>query len=110
MGIMRENKDLLLTILETFLHDPLCEWKSRKGIVRESGETHLNVIDKKLSGRMSVGLPMGVEGQVDELIEQARDISNLARMYIGRFLSLFLDHGPNSIRVGAILVKEIVKI
>jgi serine/threonine-protein kinase ATR len=86
-----------MSVLETFLYDPLCEWTKRRSppiSKDESGETenemavrHLKVIDKKLVGftqaSLKVGLPLNVEGQVSELIQQATDPENLSRMYIG---------------------------
>ncbi|KAJ3311720.1 serine/threonine-protein kinase M1 [Boothiomyces sp. JEL0838] len=92
MRVLRENKDLLMSVLETFIYDPLCEWgikgKSLKTIVPEGENPKalriLNVIDRKLQGFVSnYRLPIGVEGQVDELIHQATDPENLSKMYIG---------------------------
>ncbi len=82
MRVLRENRDLLKTVLETFVHDPLCEW-SRKSSAKDNGEVHLRTIYNKLNGRVTVGLPLGIEGQVDDLIDQARDVTNLSKMYIG---------------------------
>ncbi|KAJ3317785.1 serine/threonine-protein kinase M1 [Boothiomyces sp. JEL0866] len=92
MRVLRENKDLLMSVLETFIYDPLCEWgaksKSLKPMAPEIENPKalkiLNVIDRKLQGFVSnYRLPIGVEGQVDELIHQATDPENLSKMYIG---------------------------
>lgn len=32
LRILRENKDSLMSVLETFLHDPLVEWKTSKSV------------------------------------------------------------------------------
>ena len=86
-----------MSVLETFLHDPLCEWTKRKASSVNKGDSgdaenemavkNLKVIDKKLHGftqaALKIGLPLNVEGQVNELIQQATDPDNLSRMYIG---------------------------
>ncbi|KAJ3270791.1 serine/threonine-protein kinase M1 [Terramyces sp. JEL0728] len=92
MRVLRDNKDMLMSVLETFIYDPLCEWgiksKSLKSITPDAENPKalrtLNVIDRKLQGYVSnYRLPIGVEGQVDELIHQATDPENLSKMYIG---------------------------
>jgi serine/threonine-protein kinase ATR len=30
MGLLRENKDTLMTVLDPFIHDPLVEWEDEK--------------------------------------------------------------------------------
>ncbi len=30
MGLLRENKDTLMTVLGPFIHDPLVEWEDEK--------------------------------------------------------------------------------
>ena len=30
MGLLRENKDTLMTVLDAFIHDPLVEWEDEK--------------------------------------------------------------------------------
>lgn len=93
LHILRNNKDSLMSTLETFLFDPLWEWsrkssKSTKEVDWSSGDNEealkaLNVIQKKLDGSIVPGLPLSVEGQVRELISQATSDENLAQMYIG---------------------------
>ena len=88
-----------MTVLETFLYDPLCEWSKYKrsttgGVAttrEESGEQEneraakiLFNIDRKLRGYTAIsGLPLSVQGHVDELINAAVDPQNLCQMYIG---------------------------
>jgi serine/threonine-protein kinase ATR len=43
----------------------------------------LDTIGRKVDGRMTVGLPLSVEGQVDDLIQQATNPKLLFEMYIG---------------------------
>lgn len=96
MRVLRTNRDTLMTVLETFTHDPLCEWIPRRHQVmqqpsalsrqqqNEFAAQCLATIDKKLSGTATPGLPLSVEGQVHELIQQATDPFNLSVMYIGK--------------------------
>ncbi|KAJ5090417.1 hypothetical protein N7532_009101 [Penicillium argentinense] len=88
LRLLRQNEDALMTILETFLHDPTTDFIGKRR------RTHVNVPDtpagvledvrNKLRGFMSKQpIPLSVDGQVDELIMQATDKKNLAVMYIG---------------------------
>jgi serine/threonine-protein kinase ATR len=92
MAVLQRNKELLMSVLETFLHDPLCEWsrnKARKLLPDGSGCNPLAVkslttIERKLQGYVhATRLPMSTSGQVEYLIQQATDPENLSRMYIG---------------------------
>jgi serine/threonine-protein kinase ATR len=90
MNVLRSNRELLMSVLETFLHDPLCEWNKQKGNRTFSdGENpmaikSLKTIDKKLSGfaQQSI-ISLSIAGQVDELLSMATNPQNLAQMYIG---------------------------
>ncbi|KAL4869315.1 hypothetical protein BDV12DRAFT_185211 [Aspergillus spectabilis] len=88
LDLLRQNEDALMTILETFLHDPTTDFIGKKR------RTHANVPDtpagvlenvrSKLRGLLpGESVPLSVDGHVDELIIQATDIRNLAAMYIG---------------------------
>ncbi|KAJ3040430.1 serine/threonine-protein kinase M1 [Rhizophlyctis rosea] len=99
MHVLREYRESLMSVLETFLYDPLCEWSkpSRKNsshaaTLAASGEQDneqalksLQIIKRKLEGHVAAnsGFPLSIGGQVHELIEQATDPRNLALMYIG---------------------------
>lgn len=37
MGLLRENKDTLMTVLDPFIHDPLVEWEDEKRKIVSSG-------------------------------------------------------------------------
>jgi serine/threonine-protein kinase ATR len=62
MGVLRDNRDTLLSVLEPFLKDPVIDWKryrsqqkSRKGGSTEDRQTKeakrsINVIDERLKG------------------------------------------------------------
>lgn len=107
--VVRENEASLMCILETFVHDPLVEWGKQSKGSRTSTESEgrrkartnrdglqdnrarydraikvLRTIEKKIRGEiLHVGLNLSEKGQVDELIRQAVDPDNLAKMYIG---------------------------
>lgn len=102
---MRSEKELLLTTLKPFLHDPCVDWEKQ----REQGNKadkqkpteditgnqiaieRIKVVEDKLKGfpRTSVQRPLNafsqhsVESQVHILIEEATDLWNLAQMYHG---------------------------
>ncbi|KAL4956177.1 hypothetical protein BDW69DRAFT_181790 [Aspergillus filifer] len=88
LDLLRQNEDALMTILETFLHDPTTDFIGKKR------RTHANVPDtptgvlenvrNKLRGLLpGESVPLSVDGHVDALINQATDVGNLAAMYIG---------------------------
>lgn len=92
MKLMRHQRDSLLSVLNTFLYDPLVEWK-KEARRQSSGETTnelalkiLKNVEHRLTGYMSstmIHLPLSIEGQVHQLIKESTDLENLARMYIG---------------------------
>ncbi|EFP86122.1 serine/threonine-protein kinase M1 [Puccinia graminis f. sp. tritici] len=101
MGILRNNKDSLMSVLETFVHDPLVDWmpsvSKRKGadapteeyVAREAKKA-LEPISRKLTGFQITSSvsgkcdrQMSTENQVDSLINEARDNRHLGRMYFG---------------------------
>ncbi|EWC44205.1 hypothetical protein DRE_06950 [Drechslerella stenobrocha 248] len=89
MRILRQNEESLMTVVETFLHDPLVEWlavKKRRMTSRvpDNPRDVLESIENKLRG-LHAGdpVPLSVEGQVQELIQQAVSVDNLVQMYIG---------------------------
>ncbi|KAA8650030.1 protein kinase MEC1 [Aspergillus tanneri] len=88
LGLLRHNEDALMTVLETFLHDPTADFIGKKR------RTHVGVPDtpagvlenvrNKLRGLLpGESVPLSVDGHVDELIMEATDKRNLAAMYIG---------------------------
>ncbi len=106
LGVLRNHRECLMSVLESFIHDPLCEWTSKrkgKDVGNEFAKKSLSVIEKKLQGMVTVGLPLGIEGQVHELIQQATNQHLLAQMYIGK---LNLTHSK---RLGPIHVKNTMK-
>jgi len=101
MRVLRENKEMIVSVLETLVHDPLAEWmKTRTGNLSASS-TNRHVESKRsdagadnargvirkvtgvLDGQAESVLPQSVEMQVSSLIQTATDPSNLGRMFIG---------------------------
>ncbi|KAI8321166.1 hypothetical protein GQ54DRAFT_262327 [Martensiomyces pterosporus] len=96
LGLLREHRDALMSVLEAFLHDPLVEWSkratrsSRAASGKDTGQPNeqaaqcLQKISRKLQGILYGGfVPLSVEGQVDELIREATSPARLFQMYIG---------------------------
>ncbi|KAK3703151.1 serine/threonine-protein kinase M1 [Vermiconidia calcicola] len=89
MRLLRQSKDTLMTILETFLYDPTTDFvgnkKKRSTIgVPETPPEILESVDGKLKGLLrGETVPLSVEGYVDALIREATSSWNLSSMYIG---------------------------
>uniref|UniRef100_A0A671M7W7 Serine/threonine-protein kinase ATR n=1 Tax=Sinocyclocheilus anshuiensis TaxID=1608454 RepID=A0A671M7W7_9TELE len=100
LRLMRDQREPLMSVLKTFLHDPLVEWSkpvkgSSKTQVNESGEilnekakTHVLDIDQRLQGVIKnrnkvMGLPLSIEGHAHYLIQEATDDNLLCLMYLG---------------------------
>lgn len=103
MRVMRKEKDALLTTLKPFMHDPCSEWikvreksankpdQEDKHAENRSAKFRIEVTEKKLKGypRSKSFKPLtlldsySVEAQVDNLIDEATDLGNLAMMYFG---------------------------
>ncbi|XP_043927908.1 serine/threonine-protein kinase ATR [Protopterus annectens] len=101
MRLMRDQREPLMSVLKTFLHDPLVEWsKPAKGpssktevnetgeVVNEKAKTHVLDIEQRLQGVIKTrnkvkGLPLSIEGHVHYLIHEATDENLLCQMYIG---------------------------
>ncbi|GFT76845.1 serine-protein kinase ATM, partial [Nephila pilipes] len=96
LEVMRNSQDVLLTILEVLLHDPLYEWSvpagksTQKNNTLSNSQNEVNTLaeralmrlQQKLQG-LEEGVAMSTEGQVNLLIQQARDPNNLCRIYAG---------------------------
>ncbi|ODA83274.1 hypothetical protein RJ55_01786 [Drechmeria coniospora] len=91
LSILRQQEETLMTILEAFIYDPTLDLQkekrtSRKGdsAVRLQPQSVVDSIKRKVRGLLpNESIPLSVEGQVAELIEQAVDARNLTAMYIG---------------------------
>lgn len=82
LGVLRANRDSLMSVLETFIHDPTLDHNARQGDERDTVVSALAEIERVISGRHE-GVVLSVEGQVQQLIEEATSNENLAQMYIG---------------------------
>ncbi|SZF04158.1 unnamed protein product [Blumeria hordei] len=93
LRLLRQHEETLMTILEAFVYDPTLDLLSRrpdkkkKAIalgVPDTAQGVLKSIQRKVRGLLAGEcMPLGVEGQVDELIKQATNPTFLAGMYIG---------------------------
>lgn len=86
---LRENRETLLSVLETFILDPLAEWL-RKTEGNEA-KRMIGKIDSILQGKPNgTVLPLSVEGQVESLIAEATSIDNLSRVCFFSYLIVFV--------------------
>jgi serine/threonine-protein kinase ATR len=92
LKLLRQHEETLMTILEAFVYDPTLdllkkpEKKKKEGafLVPQTAQGVLDSIQRKVRGLLAgESVPLGVEGQVDELIKQATNLTYLASMYIG---------------------------
>jgi serine/threonine-protein kinase ATR len=96
LGLLRANEDALMTILETFLHDPTTDFinaaakgkkKTGPGGRTSVPDTPAGVLDAvrgKVRGMLAgESVPLSVGGYVEEMIKRATATENLAKMYIG---------------------------
>ena len=100
LSVMRNEKDVLMSMLRPFVFDPLVDWAKEKGNKSggaEIGQEHLKRVEDRLTGHVTDPLEtkrkerkknliiqgLSVEGQVSHVISEARDMDNLAAMYWG---------------------------
>jgi serine/threonine-protein kinase ATR len=88
LRILRQQEETLMTILEAFIYDPTLDLQRTKkrhyDVVRMNPTAVVESIRRKVRGLLpEESIPLGVEGQVEELIKQAVNPRNLAAMYIG---------------------------
>jgi serine/threonine-protein kinase ATR len=90
LTLLRQHEETLMTILEAFVHDPTLDLlakkpdKKKKEGMPQTAQGVLDTINRKVRGLLpGESVPLGVEGQVDELIGQATNLQYLAAMYIG---------------------------
>lgn len=110
MTVLRAHREDILSVMDTFVHDPLVDWKrtpalqnvaqkSKKtaaststGAVNDEYENPyardwLDTIDGRLKGTL-LGvssrpcMPLSVEGHTQRLIQEAVSKENLSKMYI----------------------------
>jgi len=92
LKLLRQHEETLMTILEAFVYDPTLDLVKKDHKKKKEGSNAgpqtaqdvLNAIQRKVRGLLQgESVPLGVEGQVDELIKQATNQRFLAGMYIG---------------------------
>lgn len=102
MRVLQENKELLIAIIEVFIHDPLFNWclndtTTETEQLKDNSSTSdeetaensnnqaqrvLGSLKRKLEG-IEEGVVLGVEGQINHLIRKAQDPANLSRIFVG---------------------------
>nr|XP_019711022.1 serine/threonine-protein kinase ATR isoform X1 [Elaeis guineensis] len=92
LSVLRTHRETLMSVLETFIHDPLVEWtKSHKSSGVEVQNPHAQRAISNIKARLQgvvVGvaaapsLPLAVEGQARRLIAEAISHKNLGKMYV----------------------------
>ncbi|ETN46988.1 uncharacterized protein HMPREF1541_01178 [Cyphellophora europaea CBS 101466] len=91
LTLLRNNEDALMTILETFLHDPTTDFLERErrrkkavaGVPNSPVEVLESVRGKVRGFLQGESVPLSVGGYVQEMVHQATDEWRLCRMYIG---------------------------
>ena len=113
MRVLREHREDIMTILEVLVHDPLYNWSmtpekafrmqhgrepdektKKKWAQQRQAEGPGNVRNNKMAERvllrvvqklngMEDGHHLSIEGQVNTLIQQARDPDRLSRVFPG---------------------------
>ena len=102
LGLMRNQKDILMSALRPFYFDPLLDWvpdgKHKKNdtggeVINEKAVETLKSIENKLNGlvearkkpnsKNTINLPLSVAGQGNFLIKEATSVDNLSQMYHG---------------------------
>uniref|UniRef100_T1JZU2 Serine/threonine-protein kinase ATR n=2 Tax=Tetranychus urticae TaxID=32264 RepID=T1JZU2_TETUR len=102
LRLMREKKEALMSVLQPFVYDPLCEWKKANPRARTSTARSSSIdselveatntkaleyvgkIEDRLDGVIKKNtMPISVSGQVRYLIEEATSMANLGRMFVG---------------------------
>jgi len=88
LKVLRSNKETLLNVLDTFVHDPLVEWASSSASsdmnpAREAMSNIASRLEGVVVGvNANPSLPLSAEGQTDRLIAEATSKENLGMMYI----------------------------
>lgn len=104
MSLIRNNENILMNFLESFIYDPLMDWRSssseksseekNKQRIKKNQERVYKILRNKIRGiltkeddntgyRDSGGLSVGVSFQVDLLIQTAVSHENLSKMFFG---------------------------
>ena len=98
LAVLRANKEAILSVMDTFVHDPLVDWMPRLPTAGRAGSKeaeqenpHAKDAMATMAGRLSGTLlgvlsrpcmPLSVEGHAHRLITEATGQENLGKMYI----------------------------
>jgi FKBP12-rapamycin complex-associated protein len=88
MSLLRANADQIVGLLSVFTYDPLKQWDISgteiKAAAKDEPAAIMKRIGDKLTGNDFNGMvDLSVEAQVDELIDEATSVENLAVMFKG---------------------------
>jgi serine/threonine-protein kinase ATR len=95
MSVVRDHRDLLFNVLQSFVNDPLVETGLNQVTLamQEQALKHMHKIEQRLRGVYAGGGSGGgsgqqkdalsIRGQVDHLMSEAVSRTNLSQMYIG---------------------------
>ena len=84
LGVLRSNRDTLMSVLQPLIDDPLVEATSKSSKIKGPKSDFMqaiNAINKLLKGQFGL-LPLSVEGHVHKLLEEATDELNLCKVCI----------------------------
>jgi len=97
LSILRKHQGNIVSIMDTFVHDPLVDWaksEEKRGSSRADREADnpqardwLDTISGRLQGTLlgvtsEPCMPLSIQGQTQRLIQEATSMENLSRMYI----------------------------
>lgn len=97
LSVLRAHQENIVSIMDTFVHDPLVDWtktEDKRGMSGNEKEPDnpqardwLATIRGRLQGTLlgvtsKPCMPLSVEGQTQRLIQEATSKDNLSRMYI----------------------------
>jgi serine/threonine-protein kinase ATR len=80
LTVLRSHREALMSVLETFVHDPLVEWTRVSRDALEKIRSRLEGVVVGVGAAPS--LPLSPQGQARRLVEEAVSLSNLGSMYI----------------------------
>ena len=95
LRVLRESSELIMTVLEVFKHDPLYAWdadpeklqRAQGGGRVSAAGTSASALEKadRILGTIRGKLrdDLSVEYTVNQLIQEARDVENLAKIFVG---------------------------
>jgi serine/threonine-protein kinase ATR len=92
LDILRSNRETLMTVLETFVHDPLVEWTKQRTYAQQDdpqlfSRSILQKIRGRLEGRLigvgsAASMQLAPRGHARRLVEEATAWDRLGKMYI----------------------------